>query len=251
MSCSDLATVLFFRLIFSRRRFDMAPLFHLLMRVTVMGCQSHIPTMRYFAKRFPILVTRQGSFVRCFHRESSRPSNGIRSGFTTAITSMNPSKARARICCTVQSFRVVLLPFTSYSSTKARRTLDGLRLLAYMVRIDSVARRTPRRKAVFAILPVVLSHAEGGWKAPLSFHGLIDFPPGPLPELEVYSPQFSYIVDDLSSQSDEQLMARTLEAMGMLTLLMLRHARDEQGISTLLEGWREHSAIWRAEDKEA
>ena len=31
--------------------------------------------------------------------------------------------------------------------------------------------------------------------------------------------------------------------------LMLRHARDEQGISTLLEGWRElFQAIWQAED---
>ena len=30
---------------------------------------------------------------------------------------------------------------------------------------------------------------------------------------------------------------------------MLRHARDEQGISTLLEGWRElFQAIWQAED---
>jgi len=126
----------------------------------------------------------------------------------------------------------------------------AFRLLAYMVRIWTRWRdEHPEQKRLPAILPVVLSHAEGGWKAPLSFHGLIDFPPGPLPELEVYSPQFSYIVDDLSSQSDEQLMARTLEAMGMLTLLMLRHARDEQGISTLLEGWRElFQAIWQAED---
>jgi hypothetical protein len=87
----------------------------------------------------------------------------------------------------------------------------------------------------------------------MSFHALIDFPPGFLPELEEYLPQFTYIVDDLCSQSDEQLMGRALEAMGMLTLLMLRHARDKEGISTFFEGWRElFQAIWRAEDgKEA
>ncbi len=107
-----------------------------------------------------------------------------------------------------------------------QRTSDSdmaLRLLDYMVRIWRRARRElPSGSLLPPIMPVVLSHAPGGWRAVTRFVDLLG-PAGPArAPFEPYTPDFVYVVDDLSKLDDEGLRARRLPAELTVTLWAFR-----------------------------
>ncbi len=99
----------------------------------------------------------------------------------------------------------------------------GLRLLDYMVRIWRRARRElPSGSPLPPIIPVVLSHAPGGWRAATRFADLLGPTGATRAPFEPYTPDFVYLVDDLSKLDNEGLRARRLPAELTVTLWAFR-----------------------------
>jgi hypothetical protein len=116
----------------------------------------------------------------------------------------------------------------------------AFRLLTYMVRIwQGYLERHPRATLLPAILPVVLHHSEGGWSAAVSFQDLLEVPPETLTLMAEYVPQFRFVLDDISQDTDEALRARAMTALGRLVLWCFRHARDPEELVERLSAWRD------------
>src|ERR1700677_1771199 len=97
----------------------------------------------------------------------------------------------------------------------------AFRLLCYLVAIWKGYRaQHPRAKTLPAILPIVVHHSSTGWTAPVAFEDLLD-------ALGPYVPRFRFLLDDLSTQTDADLRARTqMTAGGRVAILSLKHGRD-------------------------
>jgi hypothetical protein len=69
--------------------------------------------------------------------------------------------------------------------------------------------------------------------------------------LSPYVPSFRYLLDDLSRRSDEELRARAMGALGLVTLVLLRSSRSgREALERLLEYRDSLRAIWQAPDGE-
>lgn len=105
--------------------------------------------------------------------------------------------------------------------------LMAFRLLRYMVRIwDDHLRNNPRSARLPAILPLVLHHSPDGWTSPTDLHALLDLDADTLPLVAAHIPSFRFLLDDLSTETDEALRARAMTALGRLVLFCLRHGRE-------------------------
>jgi predicted transposase/invertase (TIGR01784 family) len=114
-----------------------------------------------------------------------------------------------------------------------------LRLLDYMTRIWQRWRRDhPRAARPPRIVAVVLHQGEEPWPAGTRFGELFEDAQGqerdPFDETSV---DFRFVVDDLTSCSDAQIRGRALDAVAMLALLSLRHARSASDLQALLVEW--------------
>jgi predicted transposase/invertase (TIGR01784 family) len=76
------------------------------------------------------------------------------------------------------------------------------------------------------ILALVISHAPGGWTAPVHLHELIAPSPASLEGVAPFVPSFKILVDDLAHLSNELIEQRALETFPELVLRVLRDARD-------------------------
>ena len=137
---------------------------------------------------------------------------------------------------------VVLYVLFEHQSTN-----DGLmayRVLCYMVKIwDWWLKNNNGAEKLPPIVPVVMSHAIGGWTAPTSMHQVIAAPEELLAVLKPYLPDFMFVLDDLMQHTDAELTARTMLDVGKLALLLLRHGRGQRN---LLEVAREWAGLFRA-----
>jgi hypothetical protein len=138
--------------------------------------------------------------------------------------------------------------YVLFEHQSAPDPLMPFRLLRYMVRIWEkwLADRESQgehAKTLPAIVPVVLAHAEGGWSAPVAMQDLYALPRDILLAVQAHLPQFDLILDDLSQQTDEMLRGRAQAGLGLLALLLMRHARDG---AELLDRLTEWSDVWRA-----
>ena len=115
--------------------------------------------------------------------------------------------------------------------------LMGLRLLEYMVRIWSrIAREDRALRRLPAIVPVVLTHAPGGWSAPTRFRELLDGPAGSMRSLGSL-PDFEYLVDDLTRLTPEAIAARPASAAYRLVLWSLQSRGRVEPLQKV--AWRE------------
>ena len=116
--------------------------------------------------------------------------------------------------------------------------LMSFRLLRYKVRIwDAWLKENPNAKQLPVILPVVLHHSPGGWKAAVSFEDLLDVDADLFETVAPYVPRFRFLLDDISAERDEDLRERSMSALGRLALLCLRHARSPWEIVTRMSDW--------------
>jgi hypothetical protein len=87
------------------------------------------------------------------------------------------------------------------------------------------------------IIAVVISHAPGGWTAPVRLHDLISPEPASIDGVEKLVPGFEICVEDLSHLTNEQLRDRALAAFPKLVLWALRDARDAARLDRNLGFW--------------
>ncbi|OQY54151.1 MAG: hypothetical protein B6245_21675 [Desulfobacteraceae bacterium 4572_88] len=121
----------------------------------------------------------------------------------------------------------ILLEHKSYSDP-----LAGFQMLCYMVRIwekavrrhmaESKARRKAGKKSppggkplrLPHVIPVLICHGRFPWNVPRDFRSL--FPPRP--DLDAHTPDFTYLVCDLSRHSDEEIRGMVILKAGMLLM---------------------------------
>jgi len=101
-----------------------------------------------------------------------------------------------------------------------------LRMLGYVVRILDRHRRDHPTESLPLVLPIVISHAPGGWTAPRDMNALFAPHPTSLPGVEPHVPSFEFILDDLSSLTNEDIKRRAIALFPRVVLWLLRDARD-------------------------
>jgi predicted transposase/invertase (TIGR01784 family) len=106
-------------------------------------------------------------------------------------------------------------------------------MLGYMLRIWHRTRTRDRRAPLRPIIPVVVSHADRGWRGPTSFADLF----GPIldsrPELRAFVPDFDLVHEDLHRRSDASLQHGELDPGLVMTLVALRDTRRGLMLETL------------------
>jgi hypothetical protein len=95
----------------------------------------------------------------------------------------------------------------------------------------------PKSRSLPAILPVVLHHSETGWHGKTTFEALLDVDEETLTAIAELVPRFRFVLDDISAEADEALMARAITALGRLALWCLRHGREPAELVRRLAGW--------------
>jgi predicted transposase/invertase (TIGR01784 family) len=132
-------------------------------------------------------------------------------------------------------------PALIYILFEHQSTVDGLmsfRLLRYEVRIwERWLRDNPGASKLPLILPVVLHHSVTGWTGSAAFEDLLDIDAATLADVAPYVPNFQFVLEDLSHETDEHLRARAITALARLSLWCLRHAREPWELVDRLGAW--------------
>jgi predicted transposase YdaD len=116
--------------------------------------------------------------------------------------------------------------------------LMALRLLRYMVRIwDRYLAQHPEVTALPPIVPVVLHHSASGWTQSTRFHDFIVPRLGELPELAKHVPDFEFLLDDISHQTNDVLLGRDQAAAVRAVLWAMRDARNARRLLDNLPYW--------------
>ena len=119
--------------------------------------------------------------------------------------------------------------------------LMPLRLLRYVIRI--LERHLDEAKSAGTalplpiVIPVVLHHGEAGWSGPARVEELFDTELVAEAGLSDLVPRLSFILDDLSHVTDDELERRALGLVPVLTLWALRDARNPTRLSMSLGRW--------------
>jgi predicted transposase/invertase (TIGR01784 family) len=112
-----------------------------------------------------------------------------------------------------------------------------LRMLEYLVRIWKRHRKS-HPGPLPIIVPIVVSHAEGGWGSPTTFHDLFDLHPDAIPGLGELVPNFSLLLRDLTLVDDDELLSFLLLPAASLLLKTLRDSRYHEKLLHGLDKWR-------------
>lgn len=134
-----------------------------------------------------------------------------------------------------------VLLYLLFEHQSAPERLMPLRLLGYAVRKwEQLWRDDKTLRTLPPIVPVVLHHGEAGWHCPTSFHDL--FAPGILEDLGITElvPSFRFALDDLSHESDAELLARAVhegERIVPIVLWALRDSRQDERFLASLAAW--------------
>ena len=109
------------------------------------------------------------------------------------------------------------------------------RLLEYMVRIWGWWRKERRAGSKAPpIVPLVLYHGKGGWRASRQFHDWLELPAEFRAELAPFQPRFEYVLVDLSRVPMEAIQG---ELLARLALTLMKAEQED-----CLEEWLARSA---------
>ncbi len=123
-----------------------------------------------------------------------------------------------------------------------------VRLLIYQVRvIERFLQDHPKAGKVPPVIPVVLTHAEGGWRGSARFATSYDVDAGTLDILDGWILDFRILVDDLDATDDETLRLRTASEIARFAWWFLKHARHlDEELSCMREWAKEYRALCNA-----
>ncbi|AUB79674.1 hypothetical protein THSYN_01000 [Candidatus Thiodictyon syntrophicum] len=98
-----------------------------------------------------------------------------------------------------------------------------LQLLRYFaVEGDAYRKQHPRARLLPPVMPLVVYHGKRRWRVPRNFHDLIS----PLsPALAPYIPSFTYVLVDISPQSDPEVKGKVLTRLVQLAMRSMRPGR--------------------------
>jgi hypothetical protein len=101
------------------------------------------------------------------------------------------------------------------------------RLLRYVVRVwERWLRDHPEAKTLPIVVPVLLHHGDGAWRASPELAGMLDATPEQLEATRPFTPHFRYLLDDLAAQSPAAIAARSLDVLPRLVQLALWASRS-------------------------
>ncbi len=142
---------------------------------------------------------------------------------------------------------LVYLLFEHQSTVDARMPL---RMLQYEIRIwEAHLAKHPDAAKLPVILPIVLHHGDGGWRAAVAFEELLDIESELLAAIGTYVPRFQFVLDDLAATSDDAIRARAMSALGRFVLWCLKHARRQGLFEHELGRWSDVvREAWSAPD---
>jgi hypothetical protein len=116
----------------------------------------------------------------------------------------------------------------------------ALRMLRYVVRqLEHWRQQHPDSPVLPIIIPLVMYHgAEGTWTAPRRVEDLFDLPDEAVQRERWHTlvPRFEYLLDDLTAERAEALLARPGPPLARLAWLVLRYGRTEE-LAHRLPGW--------------
>jgi predicted transposase/invertase (TIGR01784 family) len=119
--------------------------------------------------------------------------------------------------------------------------LMPLRILKYVVRIldQHVVSSGEGAEALPlpVVIPVVLHHSTKGWTAATRMEDLFDAELVAEPSIRALVPRLSFVLDDISHLTDDQLTQRALGLVPTLTLWALRDARHRGRVQQALSRW--------------
>jgi hypothetical protein len=95
----------------------------------------------------------------------------------------------------------------------------------------------PKARALPPVVPVLVSHAPGGWRAPVVLEEILAVDGPTFEALRPHVPLFRMVLDDLTAASDQELHARSMTTMGKLALGLLKHARRFDGLLDEVQCW--------------
>lgn len=133
--------------------------------------------------------------------------------------------------------RALLYLLLEHQSTNDRAM--PLRIYFYVGRIWERFRKEHPDEPPPLIVPVVVSHAPGGWTAPQSLQEMFEPNPVTIPGLAELVPNFVLTIVDLAHLSNEEIKARALAAFPTLAFWALRDARDHVQLLANLGEWAE------------
>jgi predicted transposase/invertase (TIGR01784 family) len=100
------------------------------------------------------------------------------------------------------------------------------------------------------IIPLLVSHAPGGWASPSTLGGMLAVHAGNV-ELAPFIPNLNMVVTDLTLSANEELDLGLASAAAKLTLWLLRDVRDAQRFCDNLRYWAPHfsAALHESDNK--
>ena len=147
----------------------------------------------------------------------------------------------------VQGVPTLLYALLEHKSAGDRWT--ALQLLRYEVRIyERWLDEHPEAQLLPPILPIVVHHGEAPWQHPRRLRDLVEF--GALSAqlrelLTELQPDSSFLLDDLASAQETQLLARDLPPLSRLSLLLLQFVHTIQAVEPI-EFTRRWRGLFRA-----
>ena len=88
------------------------------------------------------------------------------------------------------------------------------------------------------IVALVVSHDPRGWRSPTQLWDLRETDPELEAVLGATHPDVSFFLEDLQVRADDEIVAWDLDAVGKLTLLLLKHGRTTPDIVGWVSRWR-------------
>ncbi|EPX61231.1 hypothetical protein D187_001014 [Cystobacter fuscus DSM 2262] len=106
----------------------------------------------------------------------------------------------------------------------------ALRMLRYVVRqVERWRQEHPESTRLPVIIPLVMYHGTAGaWTAPRRVEDLFELPEAERELWRGLVPRFEYLLDDLTAEREEALLARTGPPLVRLAWLTLRYGRTEE-----------------------
>jgi predicted transposase/invertase (TIGR01784 family) len=101
------------------------------------------------------------------------------------------------------------------------------RMLRYVVRVwERWLRDHEGAKTLPIVIPVLLHHGDGAWRAAPELRTMLDASPELLDAAAPFLPRFRFVLDDLAALSPEALASRALAALPRLVQLALWASRS-------------------------